>query len=230
LCVPTDKRACCSQRLPVLFRALRFRVSVLRAFITEAKGIHLLYVRAVRVYLWTRSLEEITRLHGHSCTKCQSCVASVVRCKKSHFPFSAELIYILVCSSQRMREGTRILCEEQKTPIGIRGLEHQVCKLPYTCSPTFLCLDEISGLAHIPVNLRKIVTEVFTFDYLFIDVLKMRENIGVKTLLPNVKDIFQAYKRIEEFASDARRANAIKTSRLCSAGPDESRYGAALFR
>jgi len=136
LCVPTDKRACCSQRLPVLFRALRFRVSVLRAFITEAKGIH--YVGAVRVYLRTRSLEVITRLHGHSCTKRQSCIASVVRCKKSHFPFSAELIYIFVCSSQRMRVGTRILCEEQKTPIGRRGLEHQVCKLPCTYSPTFL--------------------------------------------------------------------------------------------
>jgi len=90
-------------------------------------------------------------------------------------------------------------------------------------------LDEISGLAHIPGNLRKIVTEVFILNYLFIYVLKCEKNIRV-TFLPNVKDTFQAYKRIEEFASDARRSNAIKTPRLCSAGPAESRYGAALFR
>jgi len=90
----------------------------------------------------------ITHLHGHPCTKCQSCIAFVVRCKKSHFPFSAELICVFVRSSRRMRVGTRILCEEQKTPIGRRGLEHQVCKLPCTYSPTFLLRRDLGFGSH----------------------------------------------------------------------------------
>jgi len=87
------------------------------------------------------------------------------------------------------------LCEEQKTPIGRRGRQHQVCKLPYTCSPTLLCFDEISGLAHIPGNLRKIVTEVFIFDYLFIYVLKMREKHSHENILAECEGYFSGVQK-----------------------------------
>jgi len=50
-------------------------------------------------------------------------------------------------------------------------------------------------LAHIPGNLRKIVTEVFIFNYLFIYVLKMREKHSRENILAECEGYFSGVQK-----------------------------------